>query len=77
MLGVSLNLAIPNLVFDAVNRSYRVVLVADAVAGVPVEYGRQVIEHSLSLVATVTTTDELIEAWSEFNGQDAQSERSL
>jgi nicotinamidase-related amidase len=36
VLGVSLNLAIPNLVFDAVNRSYRVVLVADAVAGVPV-----------------------------------------
>ena len=76
VLGVSLNLAIPNLVFDAVNRSYRVVLVADAVAGVPVEYGRQVIEHSLSLVATVTTTDELIEAWSGFSGQDAGSERS-
>lgn len=77
VLGVSLNLAIPNLVFDAVNRSYRVVLVADAVAGVPVEYGRQVIEHSLSLVATVTTTDELIEAWTGFIGQDAESERSL
>ena len=76
MLGVSLNLAIPNLVFDAVNRSYRVVLVADAVAGVPVEYGRQVIEHSLSLVATVTTSDELIEAWIGFNGQDAESEGS-
>jgi biuret amidohydrolase len=77
VLGVSLNLAIPNLVFDAVNRSYRVVLVGDAVAGVPVEYGRQVIEHSLSLVATVTSTDELIEAWSETDGHDAESGRSL
>jgi nicotinamidase-related amidase len=65
VMGVSLNLAIPNLVFDAVNRSYRVVLVADAVAGVPVDYGRQVIEHSLSLVSTVVVADELIEAWAD------------
>ena len=63
VMGVSLNLAIPNLVFDAVNRSYRVVLVADAVAGVPADYGRQVIEHSLSLVSTIAVADELIEAW--------------
>ncbi len=75
VLGVSLNLAIPNLVFDAVNRSYRVVLVADAVVGVPVEYGHQVIEHSLSLVSTVVTADELIEVWAELNGRNAQSER--
>ena len=65
VMGVSLNLAIPNLVFDAVNRSYRVVLVADAVAGVPADYGRQVIEHSLSLVSTVVVADELIEAWAD------------
>jgi nicotinamidase-related amidase len=65
VMGVSLNLAIPNLVFDAVNRSYQVVLVADAVVGVPADYGRQVIEHSLSLVSTVVVADELIEAWAE------------
>ena len=35
VMGVSLNIAIPNLVFDAVNRSYCVVLVSDAVARVP------------------------------------------
>ena len=63
IMGVSLNLAIPNLVFDAVNRSYRVVLVADAVVGVPVDYGRLVIEHSLSLVSTVVAADEVIDAW--------------
>jgi nicotinamidase-related amidase len=65
VMGVSLNLAIPNLVYDAVNRSYQVVLVADAVVGVPADYGRQVIEHSLSLVSTVVVADELIEAWAE------------
>jgi nicotinamidase-related amidase len=72
VMGVSLNLAVPNLVFDAVNRSYRVVLVADAVAGVPADYGRQVIEHSLSLVSTVVVADELIAAWADTEGE-AQS----
>jgi biuret amidohydrolase len=72
VMGVSLNLAIPNLVFDAVNRSYRVVLVADAVAGVPADYGRQVIERSLSLVSTVVVADELIAAWADTEGE-AQS----
>jgi nicotinamidase-related amidase len=63
VVGVSLNVAIPNLVFDAVNRSYQVVVVADAVVGVPVEYGRQVVAHTLSLVATLASTDEVVEAW--------------
>ena len=61
--GVSLNIAIPNLVFDAVNRSYRVALATDAVAGTPVEYGTQVLEHCLRLIATPTTTDAVLEAW--------------
>ncbi|HEY1990174.1 MAG TPA: isochorismatase family protein [Acidimicrobiales bacterium] len=61
--GVSLNVAIPNLVFDAVNRSYQVVVVSDAVVGVPVEYGEQVLAHTLSLVATLASADEVVEAW--------------
>jgi nicotinamidase-related amidase len=62
--GVSLNVAIPNLVFDAVNRSYQVILVVDAVAGTPRDYGDQVIEHCLRLLATVATTEEVVKAWS-------------
>jgi nicotinamidase-related amidase len=61
--GVSLNLAIPNLVFDAINRSYQVVLVTDAVAGVPDGYGEQLIQNTLSLLATLTTTDALEAVW--------------
>jgi nicotinamidase-related amidase len=61
--GVSLNVAIPNMVFDAVNRSYQVILVADAVAGTPKEYGDQVIEHCLRLLTTVVGTDEVLKAW--------------
>jgi nicotinamidase-related amidase len=62
-VGVSLNVAIPNLVMDAVNAGYRVVLPRDAVAGVPTEYGRAIIDNTLSLLATITTTDELIATW--------------
>jgi len=62
-VGVSLNIAIPNLVMDAVNAGYRVVLPRDAVAGIPAEYGDAVIDNTLSLLATVTTTDALIEVW--------------
>lgn len=62
-VGVSLNIAIPNLVMDAVNKGYRVVLPRDAVAGFPGEYGAAVIENSLSLLATVTTTAELLATW--------------
>jgi nicotinamidase-related amidase len=62
-VGVSLNVAIPNLVMDAVNAAYRVVLPRDAVAGFPTEYGKAVIDNSLSLLATITTTDELLRTW--------------
>ena len=62
-VGVSVNVAITNLVMDAVNRAYRVVLPRDAVAGIPTEYAASIIDNTLSLLATVTTTDELIKAW--------------
>jgi len=63
VVGVSLNIAIPNVVMDAVNSAYRVVVPRDAVAGIPTEYGEAVIANTLSLLATITTTDELIQAW--------------
>lgn len=62
-VGVSLNVAIPNLVMDAVNAGYRVVLPRDAVAGIPAEYGSAIIANTLSLLCTVVTTDDLIAAW--------------
>lgn len=63
--GVSLNVAIPNLVMDAVNAAYDVVLPRDAVAGVPAEYGEAMIANTLALLTTVTTTADLITAWTE------------
>lgn len=63
-VGVSLNIAIPNLVMDAVNAGYQVVIPRDAVAGVPADYGKAVIDNTLALLATITTTAALIEDWS-------------
>ena len=37
--GVSLKIAIPNFVMDAVNAAYRVIVPRDAVAGIPTDYG--------------------------------------
>ncbi|KUI24679.1 isochorismatase [Mycobacterium sp. IS-1742] len=64
-VGVSLNVAIPNLVMDAVNAAYRVVLPRDAVAGIPTAYGEAVIDNTLSLLATITTTEGLLQAWTQ------------
>ncbi len=62
--GVSLNVAVPNLVFDAVNRAYQVVVVTDAVAGVPRDYGERVVEHTLRPLATLATAEEVATVWS-------------
>jgi nicotinamidase-related amidase len=63
IVGVSTNVAIPNAVFDAVNLGYEVVLPRDGIAGVPPGYTDTLIANSLSLVATITTTDEILGCW--------------
>jgi biuret amidohydrolase len=61
--GVSVNVAITNLVMEAVNRGFDVVLPRDAVCGVPPAYADALIDNTLSLLATVTTVDELATIW--------------
>lgn len=60
LTGVSLNVAIPALAFEAVNRGYRVTIPRDAVAGVPADYAEQMLDRSLALVATLTTVEDWI-----------------
>jgi nicotinamidase-related amidase len=57
------NIGITSLAFDAVNWGYQMVLPRDAIAGVPPEYAAAVIDNTLSLVATLTTTAAIVEAW--------------
>ncbi len=61
--GVSVNVAVTNLVMDCVNRGYDVVLPRDAVCGIPQDYADAVIDNTLALLATITTVDELVARW--------------
>jgi biuret amidohydrolase len=63
LTGVSVNVAIQALAFEAVNLGYRVTIPRDAVAGVPPSYADEVMKNTLSLVATLTTVDELLARW--------------
>ncbi len=62
-VGVSVNLAIQNLTFDAVNAGYQVVIPRDAVAGFPAQYVEAVFANTLGAVATLTTTGDLLRLW--------------
>jgi nicotinamidase-related amidase len=62
-VGVSINVAIQNFAFDAVNASYQMVIPRDAVAGFPAEYVEMVFAHTLGAIATLTTTSEVLAAW--------------
>jgi len=62
-VGVSVNVGMTNFAFDAVNRGYQFVMPRDAVAGIPAEYAVAVLENTLSLVATLTTTAEVAASW--------------
>ena len=62
-VGVSVNIGMTNLAFDAVNRGYQIVMPRDAIAGVPAEYAQAVIDNTLALVATISTTDVVLSAW--------------
>lgn len=64
-VGVSVNIAITNFVMDAVNRGYRFVLPRDAVSGFPREYADAMIDNTLALLSTVTTTREVLASWDE------------
>jgi nicotinamidase-related amidase len=61
--GVSVNVAVTATVMDALNRSYQVVVPRDAVAGVGAEYVAAVLDNTIALLATVTTTADLLGVW--------------
>lgn len=63
--GVSVNLGILGLAIEAVNLGYQVVVVRDAVAGLPPDYASAVLTHTLSMISTLVTVDELLEVWND------------
>ncbi len=63
-VGNSINIGILGLVLVAVDLGYQVVVPRDAVVGVPVDYGDSVLDNTIALLATITTTAELVATWS-------------
>jgi nicotinamidase-related amidase len=63
LMGVSLNLGITGAALSALDLGYQVVVVRDAVTGLPKEYADMVLEHSLSMISTVVTADEVLAVW--------------
>ena len=62
-VGVSVNVGMTNFAMDAVNAGYQFVLPRDAVAGIPEDYADAVIDNTLSLLATVTSVDDVAACW--------------
>lgn len=61
--GVSVNVALLGLAFEAVNLGYQVVIPRDATAGVGADYVEAVFRNTLSLLATLTTSEAVLDAW--------------
>ena len=62
-IGVSLNEAVLGLCLSAADLGYQIVLPTDGVAGIPLDYGDQVLQHTLSWLATFSTVDDVLGAW--------------
>ena len=63
VVGVTLNLAIPNTVFDLVNAGFQVVVPTDGSVATAEGYGAQVLALTLAYVSTLTDVATLTEAW--------------
>lgn len=63
VVGVSTNIGVPNTVMDLVNQGFEVVVPRDAVAGTDDDYTEQMLANTIRYLATITTTDALIDAW--------------
>jgi nicotinamidase-related amidase len=61
--GISLNEAIIGMAIEAVNIGYRVVIARDAAAGFPQSFEDDMYNHVFSLLAKISTVDEILAAW--------------
>jgi len=58
--GVSLNIALPGSVIEAVNRGFSVVMPSDCVSGATDETHEFMLKHMMPILTTVTTSDAII-----------------
>jgi len=62
--GVSINVGVLGMVLSASDLGYQVIVPSDAVIGVPQSYADAVLRNTISLLATVTSVDEILARWS-------------
>lgn len=62
--GVSVNIGVTGMTIEAVNAGYQVVIPRDAVTGTPESHVASMLEHTLRLLATVSSVDDVVNAWS-------------
>jgi nicotinamidase-related amidase len=65
LAGVSLNVALPLAAGEAMHEGFRVLVPRDAVAGSPAEYGEQILRNTISMLAKVTTVDDVAAAFAD------------
>jgi nicotinamidase-related amidase len=63
MTGVSLNVSLPASSITLASGGFNVVIPTDCVAAADKEYGDMVLRHTMRVTGTVTTSDDIIEAW--------------
>ncbi len=61
--GVSTNLAIPLTAAGAADEGFAVTIPTDASVGTPARHHESMLRHSLSFVARLATTDQLLAEW--------------
>lgn len=64
LAGVSLNVALILLTGEAIHQGFRVVIPRDVVIATPDTYGPLILDNSLRMLAHLTTSQALIDAWS-------------
>jgi nicotinamidase-related amidase len=63
LMGVSVNLGIFGAAMTALDLGYQVVVVRDAVVGIPQAYADAVLDNSIAMIATVVTAQQLLQTW--------------
>ncbi|MCT7657141.1 cysteine hydrolase [Mycobacterium deserti] len=63
LAGVSLNLALPITAGHITQAGFELIVPRDVVGGTPVEYGIQVLDHTIAVLGRLTTADALISEW--------------
>jgi nicotinamidase-related amidase len=61
--GVSVNVGVLGMVTGAVDLGFEVVVVTDAVAGIPPTYAQAVIDNTFAVLAARATSDEIVAVW--------------